>query len=46
MLWDGAPVAIIDFDAAEPGSRARDRCYAAWLWPNVGNPNVMAADQD
>ena len=32
----GLPVAIIDFDAAAPGSRARDLGYAAWLWLDIG----------
>ena len=39
------PVAIIDFDAAAPGSRAHDLGYAAWLWLNLGPSEISAADQ-
>lgn len=31
VFRDGLPVAIIDFDAAASGTRARDLGYAAWL---------------
>ncbi len=41
----GAPVAIIDFDAAAPGSRLHDLGYAAWLWLDLGNPEIAADDQ-
>lgn len=41
----GAPFAIIDFDAAAPGSRAHDLAYAAWLWLDLGSPDVSAAEQ-
>ncbi len=41
----GTPVAIIDFDAAAPGSRARDLGYAAWLWLDLGSPDISALDQ-
>ena len=39
------PIAIIDFDAAAPGSRAHDLGYAAWLWLDLGSPEVTALDQ-
>jgi hypothetical protein len=32
----GLPVAVIDFDAASPGTRAHDLGYAAWLWLDLG----------
>ena len=41
----GIPVALIDFDAACPGTRAFDLGYAAWLWLDWGNPDLSAADQ-
>ncbi len=41
----GAPVALIDFDAAAPGSRAYDLGYAAWLWLDLGAPGIAAAEQ-
>ncbi len=41
----GVPVAIIDFDAAAPGPRAHDLGYAAWLWLDVGSPDISAAEQ-
>jgi hypothetical protein len=41
----GAPVALIDFDAAAPGSRRADLGYAAWLWLDLGNPDIAAAEQ-
>jgi Ser/Thr protein kinase RdoA (MazF antagonist) len=41
----GAPVAIIDFDASAPGSRAHDLGYAAWLWLDLGSPEVSAPEQ-
>ena len=39
------PVAIIDFDAAAPGSRAHDLGYAAWLWLNLGCLEIGVGDQ-
>ena len=39
------PVAIIDFDAAAPGSRAYDLGYAAWLWLDIGSLNIDVFDQ-
>jgi Ser/Thr protein kinase RdoA (MazF antagonist) len=41
----GAPVAMIDFDAAAPGSRLHDLGYAAWLWLDLGSPTVTASEQ-
>jgi len=45
VFRDGAPVAIIDFDACAPGSRRSDLGYAAWLWLDLGSPRVTAAQQ-
>jgi aminoglycoside phosphotransferase (APT) family kinase protein len=45
VFRSGAPVAIIDFDAAALGSRAHDLGYAAWLWLDLGSPEIDAADQ-
>jgi aminoglycoside phosphotransferase (APT) family kinase protein len=39
------PVAIIDFDAAAPGTRAQDLGYAAWLWLDIGNEGLGASEQ-
>ena len=36
----GAPYALIDFDAAHPGTRAADVGYAAWLSLDIGNPEL------
>lgn len=41
----GVPVALIDFDAAAPGTRAHDLGYATWLWLNLGSPDITVADQ-
>jgi Ser/Thr protein kinase RdoA (MazF antagonist) len=41
----GVPVAMIDFDAAAPGSRIHDLGYAAWLWLNLGSPAIIASEQ-
>ena len=41
----GLPVALIDFDAAAPGSRAYDLGYAAWLWLDIGAPGTGAPEQ-
>jgi hypothetical protein len=41
----GVPVAIIDFDAAAPGSRNWDLGYAAWLWLDLGSPEIAAVEQ-
>jgi serine/threonine protein kinase len=39
------PVAIIDFDAAAPGSRLEDLGYAIFLWLNLGTDGPSAAEQ-
>ncbi len=41
----GRPVALIDFDACAPGSRAFDLGYAAWLWLDLGNADYDGAEQ-
>lgn len=41
----GAPIAIIDFDAAAPGTRVDDLGYAAWLWLDLGSGKFSARDQ-
>jgi hypothetical protein len=41
----GRPAALIDFDAAAPGSRAHDLGYAAWLWLDIGNAERSGAEQ-
>ena len=45
VFVDGQPVAFIDFDAARPGRRRDDVGYAAWLWLDVGNPNLAPHSQ-
>lgn len=45
VFRSGTPIAIIDFDAAAPGSRAHDLGYAAWLWLNLGSAEISASDQ-
>lgn len=45
VFQDGRPEAIIDFDAAAPGSRLHDLGYAAWLWLDIGNDNFNASEQ-
>jgi aminoglycoside phosphotransferase (APT) family kinase protein len=45
VFRDGVPVAIIDFDAAAPGSRLHDLGYAAWLWLDLGSPAITASEQ-
>ena len=39
------PVALIDFDAAAPGTRAHDLGYAAWLWLDLGSTDMAAPEQ-
>ncbi len=41
----GVPVALIDFDTARPGQHRTDVGYAAWLWLDLGNPDLAASDQ-
>jgi Ser/Thr protein kinase RdoA (MazF antagonist) len=36
VFRDGLPVALIDFDAAAPGTRLQDVGYALFLWLNLG----------
>jgi serine/threonine protein kinase len=45
VFRQGKPVAIIDFDAAAPGSHFMDLGYAAWLWLNLGDEDVDVTDQ-
>lgn len=45
VFVDGAPAALIDFDAAAPGSRIWDIAYAAWLWLDVGNDEISRQEQ-
>lgn len=45
VFREGTPVAIIDFDAAAPGSRTWDLGYAAWLWLDIGSPEIAAVEQ-
>jgi phosphotransferase family enzyme len=45
VFRDGVPVAMIDFDAAAPGSRIHDLGYAAWLWLDLGDPAIAQSDQ-
>jgi aminoglycoside phosphotransferase (APT) family kinase protein len=45
VFRDGRPVALIDFDAAAPGSRAYDLGYAAWLWLDIGDPDRAPREQ-
>ena len=41
----GRPAAVIDFDAASPGTRLHDLGYAAWLWLDLGRPDVAPDEQ-
>jgi aminoglycoside phosphotransferase (APT) family kinase protein len=45
VFREGKPVAIIDFDAAAPGSHLMDLGYAAWLWLNLGDEDVEGFEQ-
>ena len=45
VFRNGLPTAIIDFDAAAPGSRYCDMGYAAWLWLDLGNSEIDAVLQ-
>ena len=45
VFREGLPRAIIDFDAAAPGSRIRDLGYAAWLWLDIGSPETSGVEQ-
>ena len=41
----GTPIALIDFDAAAPGTRTWDLGYAAWLWLDLGNVDLYSPDE-
>jgi thiamine kinase-like enzyme len=43
VFREGMPVAIIDFDAAAPGSHFMDLGYAAWL--NLGDEDIVVSEQ-
>ena len=45
VFRQGLPEAMIDFDAAAPGSRVHDLGYAAWLWLDIGSPDLTGAEQ-
>lgn len=45
VFREGTPNAIIDFDAAAPGTRAHDLGYAAWLWLDIGSPDFAPNEQ-
>jgi hypothetical protein len=45
VFRQGRPMAIIDFDAAAFGRRLYDVGYAAWLWLQLGDPEIAAAEQ-
>jgi hypothetical protein len=45
VFRDGLPTALIDFDAAAPGTRLHDLGYAAWLWLDLGNEDIDVATQ-
>lgn len=44
VFVDGVPTALIDFDTAHPGTRSLDVGYAAWLWLDIGNPELDPRD--
>jgi hypothetical protein len=45
VFVSGIPVALIDFDAAAPGTRLWDLGYAAWLWLDIGNQEMSGHEQ-
>lgn len=45
VFVDGMPLAFIDFDCAQAGSRMEDVGYAAWFWTDIGNDEISAAEQ-
>jgi Ser/Thr protein kinase RdoA (MazF antagonist) len=45
VFEDGWPVAMIDFDAAAPGSRLRELAYGLFLWLNLGFDGLPLAEQ-
>lgn len=45
VLRDGMPFALIDFDGARPGKREEDVGYAAWMWLDIGEPELAPEKQ-
>lgn len=46
MVFQGvAPIAVIDFDTAAPGTRTWDLGYAAWLWLDLGNEELYSPEE-
>ena len=45
VFENGSPVAMIDFDAAAPGSRLRDLAYGLFLWLNLGFDGLPLDEQ-
>ncbi len=45
VFRNGFPIALIDFDAAAPGSRCYDLAYAAWMWLDIGGSDAEAIEQ-
>ena len=45
VFRDDLPIAIIDFDAAAPGSRREDLGYAVFLWLNLGTDGPEPREQ-
>lgn len=45
VLRDGMPFALIDVEAAHPGTREEDVGYAAWMWLHIGNRWVAPEEQ-
>lgn len=45
VLRSDIPVAFIDYDGVEPGSRVEDLGYALWTFLELGNPNVDITKQ-
>jgi len=44
VFKSGTPSCLIDFDGAFPGPRRIDIGYAAWLWLDIGNPELDPYD--
>jgi len=40
VLQNNIPIAFIDFDGVEPGSRIEDIAYALWTFLELGNPEI------
>ena len=40
VLQNNLPIAFIDFDGVEPGSRVEDIAYALWTFLELGNPDI------